>query len=298
MNSRNIRRHLSTKVNDWLNSIDDDNIKKLIEENLIISGGAIASLLSGETVKDYDCYFKTKEACYEVAKYYANKWNSSRDEQEFVEVLCDAEAISKCHLISDDYTIRCYINSSGVAGDALEEDDFEEDIQQDEVKKSKNKEKYRPIYFSSNAITLSDKIQIVVRFYGTVEELHKNFDYVHCTCSYDYAKDELSLPNKAIESILNKQLVYVGSRYPLCSIFRSKKYLKRGYNINAGQYLKMALQLNDLDLKNIDILRDQLIGVDSAYFSQLITSLESNEYDENCGLNTDYLMDLINEMFD
>lgn len=313
VNSRNIKKHLRAKVEDWLSSIDDDNIKDAIKNNLIISGGSIVSLLNGDPIRDYDCYFRTKEACYEVANYYASKWNSVKDHYDKVEVLCGDEAIKKCHLISDDYVIRCFISSSGVAGEKPEEDDDLLDdevvIDSDKQKKSKDKEKYRPIYFSSNAITLSNKIQLVVRFYGTVEELHKNFDYVHCTCAYDYCFDELMLPNRALEAILNKELVYVGSKYPLCSIFRSKKYLQRGYRINAGQYLKMVMQLNKLDLTNIDILRDQLLGVDSYYFGCLISSLQSHaeasededdkEYNAVDNVVDDqYLMQIISEMFD
>ena len=41
--------------------------------------------------------------------------------------------------------------------------------------------KYYPIYFSPNAISLSDQVQIVVRFHGTPEEIHSTFDFVHAT---------------------------------------------------------------------------------------------------------------------
>jgi hypothetical protein len=35
----------------------------------------------------------------------------------------------------------------------------------------------------------------------------------------------------------------------------------------------MCLQLNELDLYNLDVLADQLIGVDSYYFSKVIEAL-------------------------
>jgi hypothetical protein len=37
--------------------------------------------------------------------------------------------------------------------------------------------------------------------------------------------------------------------------------------------LKMMFQVSDLDLKNPDVLEEQLIGVDIAYFSTLIEVL-------------------------
>ena len=66
--------------------------------------------------------------------------------------------------------------------------------------------------------------------------------------------------------IINKELIYTGSKYPLCSIIRTRKFIERGYHINAGQYVKMAWQLNKLDLNNLDVFKDQLMGVDSFYW--------------------------------
>ena len=77
MNSKNIKRHLKAKLKDWIAHIENDKVKKIVEENTIITGGAIVSLLTGETVHDYDVYFRTKEACIEVAKYYVEKWNTN-----------------------------------------------------------------------------------------------------------------------------------------------------------------------------------------------------------------------------
>nr|MCU0343906.1 T9SS type A sorting domain-containing protein [Ignavibacterium sp.] len=45
--------------------------------------------------------------------------------------------------------------------------------------------KYRPVFISENAITLSDKVQLVIRFYGTPAEIHDNYDYAHCMCYFD-----------------------------------------------------------------------------------------------------------------
>ena len=51
MNSKNIKKSLNAKLKKWLESIDDNEIKKVIKENTIITGGAIVSLLTGEEVK-------------------------------------------------------------------------------------------------------------------------------------------------------------------------------------------------------------------------------------------------------
>lgn len=67
MNGKNIKKHLNNKLRDWILNIDDESIKKIIKDNVIVTGGAIVSLLTGEKLHDYDVYFRTKEACLAVA---------------------------------------------------------------------------------------------------------------------------------------------------------------------------------------------------------------------------------------
>lgn len=292
MNKKHIRNQLKRTLDAWVKSFGDDPIAKVIEENAIITGGAIVSLLCGENPNDYDVYFKTHESCLAVAKYYAQKWNKEHGVEDGV-----------VHVTDEDGRVRAFIQSKGVVS---ENDDLMDDesepinvgIAEDAGDDDEKKQKYRIRYITSNAISLSDKIQVVLRFYGSVEEIHKYYDFVHCTCSYDYCKNEVVLPERALEAIINKELYYVGSKYPLCSIIRARKFINRGWTINAGQYVKMCLQLNNLDLHDVDILEDQLTGVDSGYFQQCIYAIRS-EQEGNPDFKPDdtYLFELINKIF-
>ena len=234
MNSKNIKRHLKAKLNDWAKHIDDEDVRKVLKENVIVTGGAIVSLLTGEDVNDYDVYFRTKEACITVASYYADKWNFTHgDPNETVTLKVDEET----------GRVGCFI-SSGIAGKVDEpEDDINFNLDEKPTSDDEEKEKYKPRFITSNAITLSDKVQLVTRFYGEVSDIHKNYDFAHCTCAWSSWDNEVFLPQKALECIINKELYYIGSLYPLCSIIRTRKYIDRGYYINAGQYVKMAMQL-------------------------------------------------------
>lgn len=82
MNSKNIKKHLNAKLRDWLESIDDEEVKKVVKANTIVTGGAMVSLLTGEKVHDYDVYFKTKSACVVVANYYIDKWNKEHPDDK------------------------------------------------------------------------------------------------------------------------------------------------------------------------------------------------------------------------
>lgn len=300
MNKKNMCKSLKAKINDWLKSIDDKDITKIIEENAIVTGGALVSLITGEEPNDYDIYFKTKDACHAVATYYANKWNAMYPDKPRVAIRIgtkDAEG----NIVKKD-RVTCFIKSAGIAAEDGENgiDDTTEPMIEEsvEVEGGEDKPKYRPRYFSTNAISLSDKIQIVIRFHGPVEEIHKNYDYAHCTCSYDYKKNEVNLPEKALECIINKELYYMGSKYPLCSIIRSRKFITRGWHINAGQYLKMCLQLNELNLHDFETFKDQLVGVDSAYFNSAIDGIEKRmQEDKDFSIDNNYLFEVINRIF-
>ena len=106
---------------------------------------------------------------------------------------------------------------------------------------TKAKDKFRPVYISANAITLSDQFQLIIRFYGDAEEIHSNYDFAHCTCWWRSKDGHLELPSEALECLLTNELRYKGSKYPLASIIRTRKFINRGFTINAGQYLKMCM---------------------------------------------------------
>ena len=296
MNSKSIKRHLNNKLRDWISNIDDENIRNILRNNVIVTGGAIVSLLTGEKLHDYDVYFRTKEACLAVATYYVGKWNEMHPDKP-VSVRCDDETGK----------IDCFVSSKGIADEdeenvsnisydfASTEEEIDEALKQ-EVEEID--EKYRPRFITSNAITLTDKVQIVIRFYGEVDEIHKNYDFAHCTCAWSSWDNELFLPEKALECIINKELYYIGSKYPLCSIVRTRKYIERGYHINAGQYVKMCFQLNELDLRDVKVLEDQLTGVDTTYFRMMVEAIQTHmkETGEE-KVDTTYAMNLINKLF-
>lgn len=291
MNTKNMQKALKSKLDDWVEHIDDKDIKHIIRESAIVTGGALVSLLNGEQPNDYDIYFKTKGACEKVARYYAEIWNKSHPDKSAVQIMTDENT----------GRIKAFIRSVGIAAEDGEngvDDETEPDTGETETENKEDKPRYRPRYFTTNAISLSDKIQLVIRFYGSVDEIHTNYDFVHCTCSYDYKENNVTLPARALEAIINKELYYTGSKYPLCSIIRARKFIMRGWHINAGQYLKMCLQLNELNLKDLDVFADQLAGVDSAYFEAAIRAIEERKKKEpDFKIDNTYLFEVINRIF-
>lgn len=396
MKIRTIQKILAGKHASWCNSITDEAVKKIAQENTIITGGSIVSLLTNQPISDFDCYFRTPEAAFAIAKYYVAKLlenpppafkGDPAHKVEIYPLLEPAiEVGQQGKRIGQGFVpgplparVRIVVKSAGIAGEnkqdnyqyfegtnpaeqatltdayinnavgeraegqitddtepnddvPLSSEDEEFNVQQNagpgyvenaseaddipavaldepapktkqEKQEAQKRGKYRVLFVTSNAITLSDQMQLIIRFQGEAADIHRNFDYLHCTSYWTSWEKKVVCSAETLLCIMNKELTYVGSLYPLCSIIRLRKFLARGYTINAGQIIKILWQVNQLDLSDPNVLEDQLVGVDSAYFTQVISALReklSKETPpEGCRVEVDgtYLMTLIDKVF-
>lgn len=273
----------------------------------MITGGSIVSLLLGEKVSDYDYYFTDFETTVAVAQYYVDRFLGLNPNIQI-----------KPHLRIDRGagTVKIVVQSAGMTSEAGDVgyqyfENLPDEIGQQYVENvcaaaddtdagslDKALPAYRPVFMSANAITLSNKVQLVVRFWGDPEEVHKNYDFVHCCNHWLSADKKLTLNPLALESILAKQLYYQGSLYPVCSVIRMRKFMSRGWYINAGQILKMLFQISALDLTDIMVLEEQLTGVDAAYFHQVIDYCKKRlATDADFKVTAPYLVSVIDKIF-
>lgn len=310
MKAKTIKSIIAKKVNEWIESIEDDKVKKLVRKNTIVTGGCIASMLLGEKINDFDIYFKNKETVLAVAHYYVERFNPTikgipcpiyvHEENERVKVVIKSAGIA-----SENSTDRPYeyfeMNNdpsssqqwvAEMMNDTGDITDTYESTQ--EMAEEVEDKTYRPVFMSTNAITLSNRIQLILRFYGDAEEIHTNYDFVHCTNYWESDNGHLTLRPEAMEALLSRELRYVGSKYPVCSVIRLRKFIKRGWVINAGQILKMLMQVSELNLTDPAVLEDQLTGVDSAYFIELMRKMREKDPEK---INTGYLVEIIDRMF-
>lgn len=311
MKKKNIKSVIHGKVNAWIKSVQDEELRKELQENIVVTGGCIASMLLGEDINDYDVYFRTYDSALKCAKYYIGIFNANNsakhgEDGKQVKVFLDHDR--------DAGRIKIVVKSAGVAtegqttGYAYFEDpgipDSASDEYIDKIMKaaqnteSDDKNKYRPVFLTDNAITLSDKIQLVIRFQGEPDEIHENYDFVHCMNYWSSWDNNLVLRQEALESLLAKDLQYHGSKYPICSMFRTRKFIQRGWTVNAGQILKMAMQISELDLTDLDVLEDQLVGVDTAYFVQLLSLIKADrQTNPDMTIDHCYVAKLIDKLF-
>lgn len=299
MQTKSIAKLITLKVNEWIESITDTELRHDLRKHILVSGGSIASLYLQETVNDYDIYLTDRTTLLTLVNYYCKPFEST------IEVLDGAFRDDLINKYKEGFSIAEFLKHPGHRASSLrnlKEDQIKLYIEHGgghkvEIKKDAAPVKYQPVYFSPNAISLTDDIQIVIRFWGTPEEVHKTFDFIHATNYFTFTSGIVT-NKEALESLLTRQLKYQGSFYPVTSVIRAKKFVKRNFNINAGELLKMMFQISLLDLQNMDVLEEQLIGVDVAYFEMLIQALRTKQdSEEGFKITPEYFNSIIDKIF-
>ena len=292
MKTKTVKKVIIKKLNNWLETIEDVTLRDQVRDNILVSGGCIASMLTKEPINDFDVYIKDMDVLMKLSEHYCGKKVLDGRKRDFYLKDRFPKVFENNGLMQDGekYVAEHYVRISN-----LKPDQVKLDINGvgERIKINKETDKYKPVFLSQNAISLSNDIQIVLRFHGDNEQIHKTFDFIHAT-NYFTFKEGLILNSNALESLLTKTLVYQGSLYPLTSIIRMKKFLARGYTINAGEILKIMFQISELDLKDIEVLEEQLIGVDVAYFSTLIDALRNVNPEK---LTSSYMNEIIDRVF-
>jgi len=297
MQRKTIKKVIVRKLDGWLSTIEDIVLRQEVRKNILVSGGSITSLFQGQPVNDYDVYIQDMDVLIKLAKYYCpGIVLDGRKKDEYIKNRFPKYHPSQPYLKDSD---EPYSPELLVRLLTLKEDQVKLDIESQGRKvdllceEGKEPAKFQVAFLSQNAISLTDDLQIVLRFHGNSEQIHKTFDFIHAT-NYFTFQEGLVTNVDALESILTKTLKYQGSLYPLTSIIRMKKFLNRGWTINAGEILKIMFQISELDLKNVEVLEEQLIGVDVAYFSTLIEIIRGVNPES---FTSSYLNSLIDKVF-
>lgn len=321
MKEKTVKTILRKKITNWISSLPED-LQERARMDTIVCGGAITSLLQGERPNDYDIYFRTYETALAIAKHYVDKYNALHPNTGSYKPEVQ-EQVRKNIKGVEEKRIVIFIRSAGAVGANPEQaqyfemappeatDTYFSEIDSTEglveemskdpietaskiIEQSRPKD-WRPLFLTDNALTLSNQIQIITRFHGNPDKIHENFDFDHCKCSYDHAAQRLDIPLSVYQSVMSKTLIYTGSLYPLTSLFRIRKFIKRGWRISAGQMLKIVIQMRDINWSNREVLREQLLGVDTAYMTQFVNAIANEDPDKVDGT---YLTNLVDTIFE
>jgi hypothetical protein len=247
--------------------------------NVFVAGGAITSLFEKEKPNDIDIYFRNAD----YAKLFIREILANNSYLRPALSVVRNTNITSEKFVSNTESLKLNISKQAF----------------DELNKNLSRGT-RSYFFSENAISvqLSKKVipaQFILRFVGEPEDVLSCFDFSH-TKNFLIPGRELFVSPRALLSQTTKDLRYEGSFFPLTSVVRTKKFLSRGWNCSGGEYLKIILQLSELDWTDKKVLFDQLQGVDTYYFTQLISEIEK-EVPEGQPVSKQMVLEKLDKIF-
>lgn len=144
------------------------------------------------------------------------------------------------------------------------------------------------LFISPSAMTYSSPGETTIQVVTLPElvglnasQIIQTFDYSVCTGAYDFASEEFVLGDIFLEDVARRTMRYnIACGYPLCAMFRIRKYLEKGYKISGTEIVKVGLAINALRMETFADLRKQLMGIDTLFLRELTDKLLSSEYAE------------------
>lgn len=232
----------------------------LKEHNVIIAGGALTSVFSLQPVNDIDIFCSSAE---------------------------DLENMKKL-LLHDMYyeesdAFHAEITAAPIRDNAmLGETDSAITIQNVET---------RSIY---------QLVKLPHLFYGVDRQMIiDSFDFTISMANYCPMLNVFQFNDNFFTHLAQRRLVFnPKTKYPFPSLFRAKKFMKRGYTLTNVELMKIALACHDLPMPTIQDLKKQLMGVDIMLLRPLWEQLDKCAEDKyDFGQFLDYVDGYIEKLW-
>ena len=114
-------------------------------------------------------------------------------------------------------------------------------------------------------------VQLITRFTGEPDVVFEMFDFTITHGCYEFAHGRFVVGPRFFADLSARRLVYSGkSLYPICAMYRTKKYQARGYELPGATVMHIALCIVQLDIKTYAELKEQLMGIDTMFLQDLL----------------------------
>ena len=149
---------------------------------------------------------------------------------------------------------------------------------------------------TGNAITIKagdGKIfQFITAITGIPESVIKQFDFTVCMCAYDPGISVYIMHKDFLPDLAARQLIVNPcANYPLASIMRIPKYLKKGFSISGIETVKLSLMATEADVSTMDKAKEQLMGIDIIILMEVFALME-----KDCQTEWKDAMDLLDKI--
>jgi|SRR5579872_2518407 len=133
------------------------------------------------------------------------------------------------------------------------------------------------------------RVQLIKCVLRTPAEVLEGFDFTICQGGLDW-NDGFIFGKDFFQHLAQRRLVFnIKAEYPICSLYRLRKFIKRGFHFSGIEAIKLGLRIQALQIDTYADLRKQLMGIDTMFLRDLTDSLKGQEqqkYDLNEFLDT------------
>jgi hypothetical protein len=122
-------------------------------------------------------------------------------------------------------------------------------------------------------------VQLITRFHGEAADIFNWFDFTITHGAYDFETESFVFGDRFFSDLAKRRLVYSGSSmYPICAMYRTKKYVERGYELPGATIMHIALSIVQLKIENYKDLKEQLMGIDTMYLQKLLEAKQPDAH--------------------
>lgn len=115
---------------------------------------------------------------------------------------------------------------------------------------------------NKSVLMLSDeaKVQFIVfKYFSSVEEIFKSFDFTAVMAAYSFEKDEFYFHEDFMQHNAQRFLKFnSGTDYPLISMLRVDKYRERGYTTSKQVMLQIGLTINKKEYSSWEDVKEEI----------------------------------------
>lgn len=121
------------------------------------------------------------------------------------------------------------------------------------------------------------RVQLVKVITRTPAEVINSFDFTICQAAFDL-DDGFIFGADFFQHLAQRRLVFnINAEFPICSLYRVRKFIKRGFHFSGIEAIKLGLRIQALEIETYADLRKQLMGIDTLFLKDLTDSLKGQD---------------------
>ncbi|GMX64613.1 hypothetical protein Elgi_38820 [Paenibacillus elgii] len=126
----------------------------------------------------------------------------------------------------------------------------------------------------------SKLIQVIhFNFFKSAQEIFDSFDFTVCMGAFDFETEQFILHDEFLKHNSQRIIKFnKNTTFPIVSLLRVHKYNNKSYTISKPEFLRIAMKCMDLDIKNVEHLKDHLGGMYGINFDKIINFNEGEEF--------------------